>query len=194
MPFITEEVYGYLPNAECMLIAADWPVCRPEYDFAEEAAQMDGIMDVIRSVRNLRAEMNVQPGRRATLIARPHAGWREALEGAEGYFKRLANASALKLLDGEPNPEKSASFVAEAGEFFMPLGELVDVEKELKRLEKDLKNLENEIARATKMLDNPGFVSKAPAQLVANEKEKLATNQGLLEKLKARIAEMESLR
>ena len=92
------------------------------------------------------------------------------------------------------NPEKSASAVTEACELFVPLGELVDVDKELKRLAKDLKNLENEIARAEKMLANPGFVNKAPAQLVDNEKEKLATNRGLLEKLKARIAEMESLK
>ena len=98
------------------------------------------------------------------------------------------------LTEGEANPEKSASFVTEAGEFFMPLGELVDVDKELKRLTKDLKGLEGEIARADKMLGNPGFVSKAPAQLVENEKEKLNTNRGLLEKLKARIAEMESLK
>ena len=152
-------------------------------------------MEVIRAVRNLRAEMNVQPGRKATLIFKPHDGWAQALCGAEGYFKRLANASGLTMLEGgAANPEKSASFVTEAGEFFMPLGELVDVEKELKRLDKDLKGLENEIARAEKMLSNPGFVSKAPAQLVANEQEKLATNRGLLEKLKARIAEMESLR
>ena len=76
----------------------------------------------------------------------------------------------------------------------MPLGELVDVEKELKRLEKDRKGLEGEIARATGMLNNPGFVSKAPAHLVEAEKEKLATNQGLLKKLLARIEELESLR
>ncbi len=76
----------------------------------------------------------------------------------------------------------------------MPLGELVDVEKELKRLEKDLKGVEGEIARASGKLNNPGFVAKAPAQLIEAEKEKLSTNQGLMEKLKARIAEMESLR
>ena len=152
-------------------------------------------MEVIRAVRNLRADMNVQPGRKATLILKPHAGWAEALAAAEGYFKRLANASGVQLLDAHAaNPEKSASAVAEACELFMPLGELVDVDKELKRLAKDLKNLENEIGRAEKMLNNPGFVGKAPAQLVANEREKLKTNRGLLEKLKARIAEMESLK
>jgi len=195
MPFITEEVYGYLPNTEGMLINASWPEVKPEYDFTEEAERMDGIMDVIRAVRNLRAEMNVQPGRRAKLICRAHEGWQEVVSGAAGYFGRLANVSSLVMLAaGEANPEKSASFVAEAGEFFLPLGELVDVDKELKRLAKDLKGLENEINRATKMLSNPGFLNKAPAQLVSAEKEKLETNKGLLEKLKARIAEMESLK
>ena len=195
MPFITEEVYSYLPNAEGMLIKAAWPEVKPEFDFVEDAARMEGIMDVIRAVRNLRAEMNVQPGRKATLMLKPHEGWADALASAEGYFKRLANASGVELLDAHAaNPEKSASAVVEACELFMPLGELVDVEKELKRLAKDLKGLEGEIARAEKMLSNPGFVSKAPANLVAAEKEKLETNKGLLEKLKARIAEMESLR
>jgi len=207
MPFITEEVYSYLPKAvlpeaklsahgaEGMLIKAAWPEVKPEYDFPEEAARMEGIMDVIRAVRNLRAEMNVQPGRKATLILKPHAGWADALKSAEGFFKRLANASGIELLDARAvNPDKSASAVAEPCELFMPLGELVDVEKELKRLAKDLKGLQGEIARAVKMLANPGFLGKAPAQLVENEKEKLATNRGLLEKLMARIAEMESLR
>ena len=195
MPFITEEVYSYLPDVEGMLINAPWPECKPEYDFTAEAAQMDGVMDVIRAVRNLRAEMNVAAGRKATLILKPHAGWRDALVAAEGYFKRLANASSLELLAHDaPNPDKSASAVVEPCELFIPLGELVDVDKELKRLAKDLKGLEGEIARATNMLNNPGFVGKAPAHLVAAEREKLATNQGLLEKLKARISEMESLK
>ena len=195
MPFITEEVYSYLPNVDGMLISARWPEVKPEYDFTAEAARMEGVMEVIRAVRNLRAEMNVQPGRRATLILKPHEGWREALRGAEGYFKRLASASGIELLDASaPNPEKSASVVTETCELFIPLGELVDVAKELKRLAKDLKGLMGEIARATGMLGNPGFVSKAPAHLVAAEKEKLNTNKLLLEKLRARIAEMESLK
>ena len=147
------------------------------------------------TIRNLRAEMNVAPAKRATLILKPHEGWRDALASAEGYFKRLAGASNVEFIDaGAANPEKSASAVTAPCELFIPLGELVDVEKELARLEKDLKNVEGEIARANGKLNNAGFVAKAPAELVEREKEKLATNQGLLEKLKARIAEMEALR
>ena len=195
MPFITEEIYGYLPGVDGMLISAQWPEIRPEYDFPAEAARMEGIMEIVRTIRNMRAEMNVAPGRRASLILKPHEGWKDALSTAEGYFTRLAFASSLTILDpSSPNPEKSASAVTEACELFMPLGELVDVEKELKRLEKDKKSLEGEIARASGKLSNPGFLAKAPANLVEQEKTKLETNKQLLEKLAARIQEMENLR
>ncbi len=195
IPFVTEEVYSYLPGVEGMLITARWPEVRPEYDFPAEAARMEGVMEVIRTVRNLRAEMNVAPGRRATLLLKPHEGWKDALTAAEGYFRRLAFASAVEILPADaPNPEKSASAVTGPCELFMPLGELVDVEKEIARLQKDKKNVEGEIARAQGKLNNQGFVSKAPAHLIEQEKQKLETNRGLLVKLDARIAEMEALR
>lgn len=195
IPFVTEEVYGNLPGVNGMLISAQWPIMRDEYDFPAETAQMEGVMEVIRTVRNLRAEMNVTPGRRARLILKPHQGWADALKSAEGYFLRLAYASGVELIDpAAANPEKSASSVTGPCELFMPLGELVDIEKEIARLEKDRKNAEAEIARANGKLSNPGFVSKAPQNLIALEKEKLAANRGLLEKITARISEMEALR
>ena len=195
IPFVTEEVYSYLPGVEGMLITARWPEVRPEYDFPAEATRMEGVMEVIRTVRNLRAEMNVAPGRRATLLLKPHEGWKDALAAAEGYFRRLAFASAVEILPADAsNPEKSASAVTGPCELFMPLGELVDVEKEIARLQKDKKNVEGEIARAQGKLNNQGFVSKAPAHLIEQEKQKLETNKGLLVKLDARIAEMEALR
>ena len=95
IPFITEELYSYLPNAEGMLISAAWPEPKPEYDFTAEAARFEGVMEVIRAIRNLRAEMNVAHSKRATLILKPHDGWKDALAAAEGYFKRLAGASAV---------------------------------------------------------------------------------------------------
>ena len=152
------------------------------------------MMEVIRTIRNLRAEMNVAPSKRATLILKPHEGWKDALAAAEGYFKRLAGASGVEFIAADAvNPEKSASAVTAPCELFIPLGELVDVDKEIARLTKDLKNIEGEIARANGKLNNQGFIAKAPAALVEKEKEKLAINQDLLEKLKARIAEMEVL-
>ena len=195
IPFVTEEVYGYLPGVEGMLINASWPQAPAAYDFEEDASRMEGVMEVIRTVRNLRAEMNVAPGRRATLLLRPHQGWKDALAAAGGYFRRLAFASKVEILEPQDaNPEKSASAVTGPCELFMPLGELVDVDKEIARLEKDKKNLEGEIARSQGKLANEGFVSKAPAQLIAQEKEKLETNRGLLAKVEARLEEMRALR
>ena len=195
IPFVTEEVYSYLPGVEGMLITARWPEVRPEYDFPAEAARMEGVMEVIRTVRNLRAEMNVAPGRRATLLLKPHEGWKDALAAAEGYFQRLAGASAVEqIAAGAPNPPKSASAVTEACALFVPLGELVDVEKEIARLAKDLKNAEGEVARANGKLSNEGFLAKAPANLVEAEREKLAQAQDKVAKLKARMEEIEALR
>ncbi len=194
MPFITEEVYGYLPGVEGMLITSSWPESKPEYDFPAEAEQMEGVMEVIRAVRNLRAEMNVSPGRRATLILKPLGDWKDALSAAEGYFKRLAWACTVEYIPSDSaNPSASASAVTVSCELFIPLGELVDVKKELARLNKDLKNAESEIARANGKLNNAGFLAKAPANLVEAEREKLVKSQEKADKLRARIVEMEAL-
>ena len=148
-------------------------------------------MDMIRTIRNLRSGMNVQPSHKAHLMVRPADGWQDAFDGTEVYFSRLASVSQLQLIDRDADiAEKTVSAVCTAGEFFIPLGELVDFEKERARLNKEKKNLENEIARAEGKLNNPGFVSKAPANLVAAEKEKLEKNKEMLASLDARIAEL----
>ncbi|MBR6186636.1 MAG: class I tRNA ligase family protein, partial [Clostridia bacterium] len=192
MPFLTEEVYKNLPGEEgasCML--ADWPKALAEYDFPKEGARMEGIMEMIRAIRNLRAGMNVQPSHKARLMVRPADGWQDAFQGTEVYFGRLASVSQLEMLGKDAQiTEKTVSAVCAAGEFFIPLGELVDFEKERARLGKEKQNLLNEIARAEGKLNNPGFVSKAPASLVAAEKEKLEKNRQMLVSLDARIAEL----
>jgi len=195
MPFITEEVYGYLPGVQGMLITSEWPKVVPEYNFDAEAAQMEGVMEVISAIRNLRAEMNVAPGRRATLILRAHGNWEGALRAADGYFRRLAGANSVEFITtADPNPEKSASAVTESCELYIPLGELVDIDKELARLNKDLANAQGEVARAEGKLANEKFTAKAPAHLVEAEREKKRAAEDKVEKLKARISEMEALR
>ena len=138
MPFITDEVYRYIPGTEGTIMLSDWPQVKPELSFAEEEREMEGIMDVIRAVRNLRAEMNVSVGRRAHLIVRPKTGWEHAMEGAGEYFGRLAWASGMELLGKDDEaPAKTVSAVSEAAELFIPLGDLVDVAKETARLTKE---------------------------------------------------------
>ena len=151
-------------------------------------------MEAIRAIRNLRAEMNVSVGRRARLILRPREGWSDTLAHASIYFSRLAFASSVdQITEQDENPAKSASCSCAAGDIFIPLGDLVDVDKELARLAKEEARLGNEITRAQAKLNNPGFLGKAPEQLVNAEREKLATNQTILESLKNRIEELKSL-
>ncbi|MDO5377466.1 MAG: class I tRNA ligase family protein, partial [Clostridia bacterium] len=194
MPFITDAVYRYIPETEGTIMLADWPKARQEHVFAAEAREMAGVMDVIRAVRNLRAEMNVAVGKRAHLIVRPKAGWESAMSGADEYLKRLAWVSETKLLEGgEAAPGKTVSAVSEAAELFIPLGDLVDVDKEIARLGKELEGVERDIQRAEGKLSNQGFLAKAPAQLVEQEKAKLEIARDKRLKLAARIEDLKAM-
>ena len=195
MPFITEELYSYLPGHEGMLINASWPEARPEFDFALDASRMEAVMDIIRSARNLRAEMKVNASKKATLILKCSDEYKAVFKKAEGYFTRLASASSVEYIGlSEPNPEKSASAVTGGASLFIPMGELVDVDKEIARLGKELEGTLGEIKRSEGKLGNPGFVSKAPANLIEQEKQKVEKNKALAQTISERIKELESLR
>jgi len=194
MPFITDSVFRHVPATEGTIMLSDWPVAVDAYDFAEAAREMEGVMDVIRAVRNLRAEMNVAVGKRAHLMVRPKAGWEHAMEGAEEYLKRLAWVSEMALLGADQAAEgKTVSAVSEAAELFIPLGDLVDIDKEIARLTKERDSVERDIQRAEGKLNNQGFLAKAPAQLVEQEKAKLEVSKDKLAKLNARIADLQNM-
>ena len=191
MPFLTEQVYKYLPESEGFLMLQKWPEAKTELDFAEDERKMQGVMEVIRAIRNLRSEMNVAPSKRTRLMLLPGEGWEETLRGGEGYFRKLAGAEQVELIS-DPNQvsEKTVSAVTATGTLYIPLGDLVDFEKEILRLTKEQERLQKEIERAEGKLSNAGFISKAPAQLVAQEKEKLEMNRQKAEALVSRIAEL----
>jgi valyl-tRNA synthetase len=194
MPYLTEAVYKNLPGAEGFLMLSSWPAIDPEFDFPAEEDHMQGVMDMIKTIRNLRAEMNVAAGKRTRLMLLPTDGWTETLGGAEQYFQRLAGVSHSEILtDRSAIAEKTVSAVCAAGELFIPLGDLVDFEKEIARLEKEHENLLKEIERAAGKLNNPGFIQKAPAQLIEQEKEKLNTNQAMAATLWKRITELKGM-
>ncbi len=194
MPFLTDAVYRYVPGTEGTIMLSDWPEAKAEYDFAEAAREMEGVMDVIRAVRNLRAEMNVAVGKRAKLIVRPKNGWEHAMAGAEEYLKRMAWVSEMQTLTaGEEAQGKVVSAVSEAAELFIPLGDLVDLDKEMARLTKEKESVERDIQRAEGKLNNQGFIAKAPAALVEQEKAKLEVNKDKLAKLIARIDDLKNM-
>lgn len=190
MPFITEALYENLPGNEgksCMLSA--WPAFDKTLVHEKGEAQMQGIMEVIRAVRNLRAELKVQPGHKARLMLRPEAGWEEVLREAEPFFLRLAGASSLTIVyDTDDLPPKLVTAVCPAAEVMIPLGDLVDLDKERARLMKERDNTASEIARAQGKLANQGFLNKAPAALVEAERAKLEELERMLVKLDERLA------
>ena len=192
MPFLTEEVYKYLPGSEGFLMLKDWPVADAAWDFPAESARMEGVMEIIRSIRNLRAEMNVQAGKRTHLMLLPQEGWADTLAESDVFFRRLAGASESHVIVSAADiTEKTVSAVTVAGTLYIPLGDLVDFAKEIARLTKELENVRKEVARAEGKLINPGFLAKAPAALVEQEKEKLAANRLKVDTLEKRIAELQ---
>ncbi len=191
MPFLTEQVYKYLPGSEGFLMLQKWPEFREDFCFPEEEKKTQGVMEIIRTIRNLRSEMNVVPSRRTHLMLLPAEGWAETLKNSEGYFKRLAGAAEVELIsDRAQATGKNVSAVTTAGELFIPLGDLVDFEKEIARLNKELENLQKEMDRIRAKLNNPGFVSKAPAALVQGERDKLEANEAKAKALENRISEL----
>ncbi len=191
MPFLTEQVYKYLPDSEGFLMLQKWPEIDDALSFPEDERRMLAIMEIIRTIRNLRSEMNVVPSKRTRLMLLPGDGWTGTLQGGDGYFRKLAGASETEILtDRNQVNEKTVSAVTAAGELFIPLGDLVDFEKEIARLTKELENLKKEMARSNGMLNNQGFIAKAPAQLVQQERDKLEAAKEKAAALENRIAEL----
>ena len=194
MPFLTEQVYRYLPGSEGFLMLRAWPEVRRDLEFENEAAEMEGIKECIRTVRNLRTEMNVPAGRKTRIMFLPADGWESNLVHAFPYFQRLAGASECRIIpDASVLQEKTVSAVSRAGTLYIPLGDLVDMEKEIQRLEKEAAGLQKEIQRAEGKLNNPGFVSKAPEALVENERAKLEANRQKALAVEKRIEELKTM-
>ena len=190
MPFITDAVYRHIPGTEGTIMLADWPQAVAAYDFAAEAREMEGVMDVIRAVRNLRAEMNVPLGKK--LKAYIIAADAKFLEGARDYIEKLAGIGECVFVSSkEEVSEKVTSVVTHTAEVLIPLGDLVDTEKEKERLSKDIAQTEADVKRLTALLSNHGFVAKAPQKLVDGEREKLAKAEEKLAKLKEKLAALE---
>ena len=192
MPFLTESIWQQLPGVEGTIMLADWPVADEAFDFPREAALCEGVIEAIRAVRALRSEMKVDIGRRLHLLLIPSdESWKAPLLDNEGAFKRLCGASAVSLFAEAADPGKTVSAVCPAAEIRIPLGDLVDMDKEIARLNKEKANVENEIRRAEGMLNNPGYLAKAPAALIESTREKLENAKGMLRKIEERIKEME---
>ena len=187
MPFITESIWQALPHQGAALMTSRWPEFQESLDFHAESEQMAQIMAAIRSVRNLRAEMNVPPSRKAALFV--VAAEPALFAAAEPFMKRLAWASEVHISQEKPaDAGKMASCVTQSAQIFMPMGDLVDTAKELERLEKERDNAAAQISRIEGKLSNREFVGKAPEKVVQAERDKLEGFRAVLEKVEQSIA------
>lgn len=189
IPFITEEIYSYLPTVEGYIIRAEYPHYDEKDDMQLEEEKMNLIMDGIRSVRNVRTEMNVPPSKKAKTIIVPTDEKREAMEDGKEYFKSLASASDVEIKNDKSGiPEDAVSVVIDGVEIFIPLDELVDFEKEKERLNKEKKKAISEIKRVEGKLNNSGFMNKAPDKLIEEEKQKKEKFEEMLKTIEERLA------
>ena len=174
MPFITEEIWQHIPHEGKSIMVSEWPAAEQDkLDDASEAA-MTTIMETIKSVRNMRAEVNAAPGKKSEVILHfSDAALRDMVAENEGYLTVLAAAEPVTILAMDAaKPENAMAAVVDGVEIYLPLKGLIDVEKETARLNKELENLAKEIKRVTGKLSNPGFLAKAPAEVVEKEREK----------------------
>ncbi|MEA4826859.1 MAG: valine--tRNA ligase [Clostridium sp.] len=191
MPYITEEIYVNLPNSEETIVTSKWPEYNDALKDEKVEEEMNYIIEAIKALRNVRAEMNVPPSRKAKVTIYASEG-REAFEQGKIYFEKLASASEVAFTDSKDEvPENSVSTVIKGAEMFMPLLDLVDLEKELERLNKEKEKLEKEIDRVEKKLSNEKFTSKAPEAVVNEEREK---GEKYKEMYKAVVERIENLK
>ena len=184
MPYITEEIWQVLTNEESMIMLESYPVYTEEHAYAE-AAQFEKVIDAIRAIRNCRTSMNVPPSKKASVYIETQDT--ELFAAAAVFFEKLASASSVEV-GTSFDLQDAATAVTDSARIFIPMAELVDREKELARLQKEQQKAQKDIDFLQKKLNNPGFLAKAPEQLVAAERAKLAKATEKMEKILQSIA------
>lgn len=191
MPFLTEEIWQQLPHEGDTIMLALWPEVHSQWDDPEAESEMTAIMDMIRAVRNVRAEKAVPPGKAITAIIHAPEERLGLVHANSDYLKTLAKIGELTIEEaGAAKPEKVVTAIAGGVEIYLPLAGLVDLEKEIERLQSELEKNRNEIKRSQAKLANEGFVNKAPKDVVEKEREKLAELLDREKRLEARLAEL----
>ena len=192
MPFITEEIFCSLQDEEESIMVSDWPVFEEAFDFKAEENEVEVIKNAVRNIRNLRADMNVPPSKKASVyVVSEKEEVRKVFEDSRVFFATLGYASEVHVqADKAGIADDAVSTVIPDAVIYMPFAELVDVEKEIARLEKEAKRLEGEIKRAQGMLSNEKFISKAPAAKVEAEKEKLEKYTSMAAQVAERLSQL----
>ncbi|MHB1315849.1 MAG: valine--tRNA ligase [Christensenellales bacterium] len=184
MPYLSEEIYSAMDH-EDSIMRAGWPK-NGSYHFPQEEQQMQRVMEAVRAIRNIRAEMGVPPSQKAQVIL---VGENlKCFEDARNYMMRLSSAKEIILQSDKAGiPQNAVTVVCAGAEAYLPLEELIDIEKELVRLKKEQETLKKEIERAAGRLANEGFMNKAPQCVVDEERGKLEKYREMAQKVEERI-------
>ncbi len=193
MPFITEEIFCNLQEDEESIMISSWPVYNEAWDFAAEETEMEMIKEAIRGIRNVRAEMNVSPGRKAAVyVVSPKEEIRSVFTKGSLFFASLAYASEVNVqADKSGIAGDAVSVLLADASVYVPFAELVDIRQEVERLEKEKKRLDSELARCKNMLSNEKFISKAPAAKIAEEQEKQKKYAKMMEQVENRLQQLQ---
>ena len=199
MPFITEEIWQHIPHEGKSIMVSQWPAeDKTIADLIDEASEssMTTIMETIKTIRALRLEVNAAPSKKSEVVLNfTDESLRQVFADNEGYLTVLASAEPVThMAAGAEKPENAMAGVVNGVEIFLPLKDLIDVEKETARLNGEMAKLEKEISRLDKKLSNQGFLAKAPADVVAGEKEKLAGYQEKMDAVKARLEDLAAIK
>ena len=195
MPFITEEIYQCLPHEAKSIMISKWPVADESLIDPEAERGMNAIMDSIKAIRNMRAEVNANPGKKIPAVLLVADDLREVVAANDSYIKLLGGIDNLELraMDAE-KPENAMAAVVTGIEVYLPLAGLIDVEKETQRLSKELATMEKDLQRVSGKLNNAGFLAKAPEDVIAKERAKSDELTGKIEAVKKRMAYLAELK
>lgn len=191
MPFISEEIWQHLPHRGETITLAEWPKYDASLEVTDAVQEMNLLMDIIRAVRNIRAEVNVPMSKKIDLLVKPGSSEiLDILKRNEHYIRRFCNTSTYEASLTAAVPDKAMTAVVTGAELYLPLAGLIDISQEIARLSKELEHLNKEVERVEKKLANEGFVAKAPAKVIEEEKAKMADYADKRDKVLARIDEL----
>ncbi len=193
MPFITEEIWQHLPHQGESITVAEWPTHNASHHFPEALEDMETLKALIKSIRNTRSELNVPMSKQIELMIRPsNEAFAERLNRGRSYIEKFANPSDLQIATSLKTPEKAMSHALTGMELFLPLAGLLDLDAEVNRLDKEKEKLSKEVERIEKKLANQGFIAKAPANVVEEEKSKKQDYEAKRQSVIDRIAELKA--
>jgi valyl-tRNA synthetase len=187
MPFVTEEIWQHIPHTEEALIIAKWPEANTDYIDDRAEQEMNVIIEMVRGIRNVRSEYEVDPGHKIEAVIDPGA-YQAILEQYHYLFTRLCNVSEIQFTDNSAIPEDAASVVVNDATVYLPLAGMIDIAAEVERLTKEQTKLREQITRSESMLVNEQFISRAKPEVVERERARKVELEASIHQIDERLA------